>query len=839
MAKKTKTTNNENLTENVKQWAELFLTLFVLAVLLLFSYTFLFLKPYIGFYMNTNSGVVSDIEPDAQGYIQKGDVILSINGVAIQDLNSSTKGNPTIQTPAGQILHIELLRDGTKMQVEMPKPEKARRNIFELFSGGWIIPYPFFIAGLITILFIRPRAKTRTLLYLFFFCYAIWISAGLLSATGYWNSNTIMRIFIWLSIPVSFNLHWYFPNPFPRQKKWVSALLYGIPTALAFLDLLGILPSGLYLFGFILSMGSALTLLIIKQLRFKHLRPLLWPLLASYLLAVVPLLFMVVMMFLQMAPPQSNMALIGLTAIPGFYFFTAYKTSLQQDVPRINVAMNLFTGGIVTTFVLSFIVALTPNLLINPFIQQFLSFGSTFFIGLTGFGVLLIMPALANDQINLFQNKSYSLRFSANRVAAFINYLFLIAAIYLLLLILLPGSAAAPFSVVLYAAAISILGTGISLLFFQNFLNFFDRVVLGIKVPPEDLIHQFTQKITLSLDYTTLAGFLKEEVLPSLMIRESVLILVNGPSEPKLLFRTGVDDQECQAALDLSWAYNQDDKAILLDRRQGIPWVNLTLPLMLEEQAIGFWYFGWRDPNNIYDKAFETVLKTLANQISITLLNIHQSELLQSLYNVNVERQEAEKASIARDLHDVLLPSLGYLVELQSSNSDQKEFEKAIQQINDMIREIMSGLRPSSLDMGLDTALEELADQPEAQIGGKIRISTRLNAPHPLNYDQNVELHLYRIVQQACRNAYEHAEAKSILITGDFKEDEIKLSVEDDGIGMPFQGMPNLSDLLANHHFGLANIYERAKLIGASLSLKSSPERGTKMEISWTPNTQK
>jgi signal transduction histidine kinase len=784
--------------------------------------------------MNTNDGVVSEVMPVAQDYIQENDVILSINGVAVQDLNNSIQGNPTIQTAPGEILHIDLLRDGTEIRADMPKPEKIKRTVFELLSGEWVIPYPFFMAGLITILFIRPRSKMRISLYLFFYCYAIWISAGQISATGYWSANIVMRIFIWLSVPISFNLHWYFPNPFPRHKKWFAALLYGVPTALAILDILGFLPSGLYLFGFILSMGSALTLLIIKQIKFKQLRPLLWPLLTSYILATIPIIFMVLMLFLNMAPPQSNIALLGLTAIPGFYFFTAYKTNLKQDLPRINMAMKLFTWGITTTFVLSFIVAITPDLSINPLLQQILSFGANYFIGLTGFGILLIMPALANDQINFFQNKSYSLRFSANRIAAFINYLFAISLVYFLLLIFLPESADAPLSVILYAAAISILGTGFSIIMFQRFLRFFDRVVLGIKVPPESLVHQFTQKITLTLDYTSLARLLKEEVLPSLLIRESVLVLINAQAESKSLFRTGVSDEDHQAVLDLTQTNVQKKKPLNFGHLHAVPWVNLTLPLMLEERVIGYWYFGWRDPNNMYDKVFETVLKTLANQISITLLNIHQSELLQTLYNVNVERQEAEKASIARDLHDVLLPSLGYLVELQSNDSDQREFEKAIQQINDMIREIMSGLRPSSLDMGLPIALEELADEPEAQIGGKMKITTQLHAPTPYTYDQNVELHLYRIVQQACRNAYEHAEAQSIVITGNFNANQITLSVRDDGIGIPWNGLPNLSNLLANHHFGLANIYERAKIINANLSLHSSPQQGTVMEIVWT-----
>lgn len=836
MPKHDKAIFNQNQSRIINQWAEILLTFLVFGVLLLFSYTFLFLRPFIGF--DLNNGIVSAVNEEAQGYVQEGDVILSINNVIPQDFSHSIKTNPTIQTPVGGILHIELLRDGSELQVDLPKPEKNKLGLFEFLSGEWVIPYPFFIAGMITILFIRPKSKIRTLLYLFFFCFALWISASQISSTGYWASNTIMRVLSWLSVPITFNLHWYFPYPFKPLKKWSSVMLYAIPSLLAILDLHGIIPSDSYLIGFVLSMGSALLLLIIKLTKFKHLRSILWPLLGSYLLAVVPLLFMVVMMVFHIALPQSNIALIGLTAIPGFYFFTAYKTSLNEDIPRIDIAMNLFTGGIVITFILSFIVAITPALIVNPTVHQLISFGANFFIGLTGFGVLLIMPALAHDQINLFKNQAYSLRFSANRVAAFVNYLFLIAPIYLLFLLLLPENRTEPLVVTFYATAIAVLGTGLSILTFRYFLKFFDKVMLGIKVPPESLIHKFTQKITLSLDYVNLGNLLKEEVLPSLMIRESVMVFEEGQSSPRTIFRTGVSDEDYTALMDQVKRRQSDKQPLDSAAIQALSWVRLALPLNLEDNPIGFWCFGWRDPNNAYDQEFETVLKTLASQISITLLNIHQGELLQTLYNINVERQEAEKASFARDLHDVLLPALGYLVELQSNNSDQRDFEKAVQQINDMVRDIMSGLRPSSLDMGLDVALEELADQPEAQIGGKIQIATDLQAPVPLNYDQNVELHLYRIVQQACRNAYEHANAQSILITGLFKKDEIRLSVTDDGKGLPFQGMPNLNELLSNHHFGLANIFERAKLIDAKLSLQSSPKRGTKLEIAWHSNAQ-
>ena len=828
--------NNNHLKNNLhnetlKQWSELILSFLVLCLLILYSYTLVFLRPYIGFYLNQNNGQVSMVNEEARRYIQEGDIILAINGVSPQDFNQSTQNNPTIQTKVGETLHIELERDGKISSIDMPKPDRSNLGFLDLLTGSWVIPYPFFGAGLITILFIRPRSKTRTLLYLFFYCFAIWVSAGQISSFGYWAANTIMRIFIWLSVPIAVNLHWLFPTPFRPMKKWVSVAVYGIPISLGLLDLLNFLPSGFYLLGFILAMVSSLSLLIVKLIKFKQLRPILRSLLGSYLLAIIPLIFLAVMLLIGNAPSESNIALIGLTAIPGFYFFSAYKTSLKQEFPRINIAMNLFTGGITLIFLINFILVLAPTGLL----QQIISFSSTFFIGLTDFGTLLIMPALANDQINLFQNRTYSLRFSANRAAAFIYFILVISFLYVLAFLLFVNPLRDPSISILLSVIIAIIGTGLSVLSYKKFRLLFNRVILGIQTPPEELIHKFTQQITLSLNHPSLADLIKKQILPSLLIRESVILLFENQSQPSAFLRTGVSDENFQALIKLD-QHSLKELSSDTSSQDDLAWIRLVLPLALEDEFFGLWFFGWRDPNNVYDEDFQTILKTLANQISITLQNIHQNKLLETLYNVNVERQEAEKAGFARDLHDVLLPSLGYLVELQNSDTNQKEFEKAVQQINDMVREIMSGLRPSSLDMGLDVAIEELADQPEAQIGGKIKIETDLSIPKPLNFDQNVELHLYRMVQQACHNAFEHAQAKSILISGHLQENEIRLRISDDGIGLPFQGLPNLNELLANHHFGLANIFERAKIIDATISIQSTPRQGTALEIIWVPD---
>ncbi len=836
MSPHNKTNLKEQRSETRKQWLELILSILVLLLLLLFGYTDIFLKPYLGFLINLNSGLITNVDVPAENYFKIDDLVISINNIPLSEAVDSIRTNPIIQTKVGDLIHFTLIRNNNQLEVDFPKPDQGEEQLLHVLSGDWILPFPFFAAGLITILFIRPRSATRTLLYLYFYFFAIWVSSGLISSYNYWGSSMVMRIFIWLSVPISIHLHWLFPKPFPKWGKITYFLVYGLPISMIVLEFLGLLPDNSYLVGFLIIILSALSMLMIKFFRFKELRPIMRNLLLAYFLSVLPLIIMAVFMIFESVLPQSNIALIGLTAIPGFYFFTAYRTSLKRDMPRVNVAMRLFTGGILFEFILTFLILVLKPELVYSTVIYFLSFITIVIIGITGLGVLLIMPALANDQVNLFQNESFSLRFSANRAAAFINFILLIAPFNLLLLILIPDNQTRPFIDILVMAFISVVLTGSSILFYGTFQKIFDRFILGIHLPPEELVHNFTQRITASLDNEDLAKLIKLEIIPSLLIRESVLYIFSDESHPEILFTTGIREIDLAPLSKITAITDLPGGPFTAQITGLMPWINQIIRLDFEDQLLGIWCLGRKDPNNIYSQEFITILQTLASQITLAILNIRQRNLLQSLYNVNVERQETEKANIARDLHDVLLPCLGYLVELQGSDTDIKEFEQAVQQINDMIREIMSGLRPTSLDMGLDVAIEELADQPKAQIGGEIQIHTEIHVPKPVNYDRNVELHLYRIVQQACRNTLEHAQANSILILGKLEEDRIDLSVQDDGIGFPIEGMPKLSDMLANHHFGLANIFERAKIIGATVSFESKPNTGTKLHIVWNPD---
>jgi signal transduction histidine kinase len=105
--------------------------------------------------------------------------------------------------------------------------------------------------------------------------------------------------------------------------------------------------------------------------------------------------------------------------------------------------------------------------------------------------------------------------------------------------------------------------------------------------------------------------------------------------------------------------------------------------------------------------------------------------------------------------------------------------------------------------------------------------------PSQERVDVNVELHLFRIIQQACDNALQHAQARHIRVYGQVEKSRINLTVEDDGIGFRLETETDLVNVLAQKHFGLVSMLERAKLIGAKVQIDTHPGAGTQVHVVW------
>lgn len=194
--------------------------------------------------------------------------------------------------------------------------------------------------------------------------------------------------------------------------------------------------------------------------------------------------------------------------------------------------------------------------------------------------------------------------------------------------------------------------------------------------------------------------------------------------------------------------------------------------------------------------------------------------------------QEAERQRLARELHDDTIQSLvdlgqqaDNLKELVGSNHPAAAIVDRIRQSawenTDSLRQLASRLRPPYLEeLGLVVALRQLAQESGAifQLHGEER---------SLGGDRDMAL--YRIVQQALRNASQHARAQHIGVRVSFLFHEMNVTVTDDGKG--FDVPADLTRFARAKHLGLMGMQERAHLLRGSVQIKSERGRGTEVTV--------
>ena len=197
--------------------------------------------------------------------------------------------------------------------------------------------------------------------------------------------------------------------------------------------------------------------------------------------------------------------------------------------------------------------------------------------------------------------------------------------------------------------------------------------------------------------------------------------------------------------------------------------------------------------------------------------------------------QEEERKRIARELHDDTIQALivlsRQLDDLACRASDLSQDDKLLleglwQQTNSImegLRRLSQDLRPATLDrLGLLPALEWLASDVGKLSGLNVQVETdgaeRRLAPE-------VELVLFRIVQEALRNVWRHSQATSAQVSVEFQDGKTMITVKDNGKG--FQLQSPMGDLTKSGKLGLAGMKERARLLGGSLKVESEPGKGT------------
>jgi len=368
---------------------------------------------------------------------------------------------------------------------------------------------------------------------------------------------------------------------------------------------------------------------------------------------------------------------------------------------------------------------------------------------------------------------------------------------------------------------------------FNSFQRMIGKYILDVPIAVPDILDSYKDILQNTQDTASISSLMGGLIIPALRIRQSALIEIQSEQVIRVLDIRGLLEDQIPDTEEIHQLVKLD-KTILppLNLRFVQPqkrWVRVILPLKFDEELIGVWLLGRRDPNDYYEDQTVQALKTIAQQTTVAMINHQKSIRIQSLYEANINRNEIERANLARELHD---DALNNLAVLQREFKDP-ELAGSLHKIINSLRKTIQGLRPEMLSYGLITALQDLADTLNERNECPI-VSVDLQG-NPIALNHNTELHIFRIVQQACENALEHAHANTLKIEGEISEHSIHLRVVDDGVGI-LDNMPlNLSALIQNQHYGLAGMFERANIINAKLNVNSTPGNGTVVILTW-PN---
>lgn len=192
--------------------------------------------------------------------------------------------------------------------------------------------------------------------------------------------------------------------------------------------------------------------------------------------------------------------------------------------------------------------------------------------------------------------------------------------------------------------------------------------------------------------------------------------------------------------------------------------------------------------------------------------------------------QERERLRVGRALHDEAGQSLTAIaleierLARQGSPEQQEQMTALADQLHDSlddIRRISRQLRPEALDdLGLVNALIALSTRVSRQ--GEIRVE-RWFSPDLPDLSEELELVIYRVAQEALTNVLRHADATWCRINLAPTDDEIELTVSDNGQGM--------AGNLGSETVGIEGMRERALLVGGTLSIGSSKDGGTEVRL--------
>jgi signal transduction histidine kinase len=195
---------------------------------------------------------------------------------------------------------------------------------------------------------------------------------------------------------------------------------------------------------------------------------------------------------------------------------------------------------------------------------------------------------------------------------------------------------------------------------------------------------------------------------------------------------------------------------------------------------------------------------------------------------------EDERRRLARDLHDDVTQRLARLAidtgrlerERECDSPTARSVREELVRLSEDVHQLAYHLHPSVLDdLGLADGIRAECERLSRQASIAVSVET---AGVPPKVPRETSLCLFRVAQEALRNAIRHAAARAIAVSLSRKGRGLELVVTDDGRGFDVQSSQRSPSL------GQVSMRERIRLVAGRLDVESAPGRGTKV-TAWVP----
>jgi signal transduction histidine kinase len=337
-----------------------------------------------------------------------------------------------------------------------------------------------------------------------------------------------------------------------------------------------------------------------------------------------------------------------------------------------------------------------------------------------------------------------------------------------------------------------------------------------------------------------------DELLPLIVRRarrltgaDTVGVALDGPEGMTFRFAHGVD----ALALETVLAPRDPDRVPAhLAATLGVAEVEIA-PLELGGDRVGILAALTQTP---MDDSARRLLSLFANQAAVAVANaatfgaersrLRESAQIQAaearaaaaaegLRNT-IEAQEAERARVARELHDeagqsltALALNLRYLEDHLDDEGRTRlgDLRQMVNGVASSLRSLATDLRPSGLrEHGLASAIERQAAKLREATGMAVDVAVE---GLPADLPGEMEIALFRVIQEALTNVARHSGAGQVSVVASRLGDRVRVVVEDDGRGF--------DPLTPTGRLGLRGIRERVELLGGTLRIESAVGTGT------------